>query len=231
MALADDLQTLRERVVTELTSAYDYYADTKSAWRIVHRSIATGHTFIVRNMTTGTITTHADLANRARGYIAKEVVESTFQQFISIFEGFYFELLRLWLTAYPQSLGKKTASFKSILELPDKAAIVDSVIRRELIEIVYDRPTEWFAYLNVKVQLGCPTPDEIEQIAEAKATRDIFVHNGGIANQMYQSKAGAKARFQPGQRMDIPEHYHRQTWELVHKLVLDLANAAIAKAT
>ena len=42
------------------------------------------------------------------------------------------------------------------------------------------------------VKLGCPTDDEIERIAEMKATRDLLIHNLGIANKTYLDKAGTK---------------------------------------
>lgn len=83
--------------------------------------------------------------------------------------------------------------------------------------------------MEEKAKLGCPTPDEIERIAEAKASRDVLVHSRGIAGKTYESKAGRLARYKDGQRIDIPEHYHRDTWELVRKVITDISNAAIAK--
>jgi hypothetical protein len=229
MALSEDIRTLRDQVLADLAAAHDYYADTKIAWRIVHKVIAAGHTITIRNMTTGTVTTQAELAAKARGYVTEQLTEATFQQFISIFENFYFALLLRWLTAYPHSLGKKMVDFKTILELPDKDAVTGLVVRKELNEVLYDRPTEWFAYLEDKAKLGCPSADEIERIAEAKASRDVLVHNKGIANKSYESKAGKLARFHEGDRIGIPEHYHRETWELIRKVVTDVSNAAIAK--
>jgi hypothetical protein len=182
MALSDDILTLPDQVLAELVAAHDYYTDTKIAWQMVHKMILAGHTVTFRNMTTGTVTTQVELATKARRYVTEQLPEATFQQFISVFEDFYFNLLRLWLTAYPQSLGKKTVDFKTILELPDKDAITGLVVRKELNEILYDRPTGWFAYLEDKAKLGCPTANEIERISEAKASRDVLVHNGGIAN-------------------------------------------------
>jgi hypothetical protein len=119
--------------------------------------------------------------------------------------------------------------FRKILDAPDKAAITLQVVNHELNEILYERPAEWFAYLESKVKLGCPTPDEIGKIAEAKASRDVLVHNRGVAGNTYGSKAGNLARYKDGQRIDIPEHYHRQTWELLRKVVTDISNAAIAR--
>jgi hypothetical protein len=56
-----------------------------------------------------------------------------------------------------------------------------------------------------------------------------LVHNGGVANKTYESKAGGLARYKGGERIEIPEHYHRETWELIRKVIADLSNAAIAK--
>ena len=113
----------------------------------------------------------------------------------------------------------------------DKDAITQFVVRKELNEVLYDRPTEWFAYLEDKAKLGCPAASEIERIAEAKATRDVLVHNRGIANKTYESKAGRLARFKGGDAIDLPEEYHRQTWSLLSKVVSDIAEAAIAKVS
>ena len=231
MTLSEDIGALRDQILADLAAAHDYYTDTKIAWRLVHKVIAAGHTITIRNMTTGTMTTQAELAVKARGYVTEQLTEATFQQFISIFENFYFDLIRLWLTAYPQSLGKKTVDFKTILELADTDAITRLIVRKELNEVAYERPREWFAYLEEKAKLGCPVANEIDRIAEAKASRDVLVHNKGFANKTYEFKAGNLARFHEGDRINIPEHYHRETWELIRKIVADVSNAAIAKAS
>jgi len=229
MALAEDIRALRDRALADLHAAHDYYTETKIAWRIVHKVVQAGHTFSIRNLITGTVTTQAELAGKARGYVAEQLAEATFQQFVAIFENYFFELLRLWLLAYPQNLIGKKVDFKAILDAPDKDAITFLVVSKELNELLYERPTGWFAYLEDKAKLGCPTADEIDRIAEAKASRDVLVHNRGVASKTYQSKAGKLARFQDGQRIDVPEPYHRKTWELIRKVITDISNAASAK--
>ena len=82
---------------------------------------------------------------------------------------------------------------------------------------------------NLKAKLGCPKPGEIDRIAEAKASRDVLVHNRGVANISYESKAGNLARYKAGQRIEISEHYHRETWDLIRKVIADVSGAAIAK--
>ena len=231
MALSDDIVALRGQVLADLTSAHDYYEDTKLAWSIVRDMIAAGEAIVSRNKTTGTVTNEVELAVKSRGYVTEQLAEATFQQFISIFENFYFDLLRLWLTAYPQSLGKKTVDFKTILEMPDKDAMIGAVVRDELNKVLYERPAKWFSYLEDLAKLDCPAPEEIERIAEAKASRDVLVHNKRTANKIYEAKEGKIARFHEGERLRIPDDYHRETWELIRKLVADLSDAAIAKSS
>ncbi len=229
MALSGDIRTLRNRILADLNAAHDYHEDSKAAWSIVAKAIVAGEKLSIQNVMTGTVTTEAGLAAKAQVYIVEHLSEGTFQQFLSIFEGFLHDFLAMWLTAFPGSLGGKTVSFKVVLEAPDKAAVVQSVILREVNELLYSRLSEWFQYLESKAQLGCPTEDEIEQLAEAKATRDVLVHNRGVANRTYVIKAGTLARVAEGVRIDVPEPYHRATWELLRKLVADICDSAIAK--
>lgn len=228
MALKGDLQTLRHRVLADLDAAHDYYTDTMIAWDIVNQYVAEGHTFSIRNRT-GTTTTQTDLTRKSQGYVLEQLTEATFQQFLSIFENFFLDLLRLWLMEYPRSLAGRKLDFKDVLDAPDKDAIAFRVVSKEVNDILYDRPAGWFDYLEEKAKLGCPTKDEIARIAEAKATRDVLVHNRGVANKTYESKAGNLARHKDGQRIDISEQYHRETWELLRKVVAEISDAAIAK--
>jgi hypothetical protein len=58
----------------------------------------------------------------------------------------------------------------------------------------------------------------------------VFVHGQGIANTFYVDKAGAFARAQPGKPLGIPGPYHQQSWDLICKLVRDIATDMAARA-
>jgi len=229
MALADDLQALRDAALEDLNAAHDYYAETTYAWRVLHNSIAAGRKFTIRSTITGTVSSQAQVAAKARRYIQGQLPEATFQQFLSIFESFFFDLLRLWLLAFPQNLFGKTVDFKAVHEAPNKETVTLLVIEEELNRVLYKPPRGWFAYLEERVKLGCPTADEIDRVVEAKASRDVLIHNRGIAGKIYESKAGQRARVKSGERIEISEQYHRENWELLRKVVTDIANAAVAK--
>ena len=233
MPLAGSLRDLSDRVQSDLTSARDYLEHTKAVWRLVEELAAQGQAVEFPLPQTGTTMTAPDMAARAEGYVGRYLNESVFQHFVALFEDFVFELLRLWLTAYPGGIpnkDKKTVDLAMVIDAPDREAILQAVIDRELNALKYERPTAWFRYLNDRVKLGGPTDEQIERLAEIKASRDILAHNRGVVNQTYLDKAGGRSRYQLGQRLEIPEPYLHDTWLLIRGMVQDLASSAIAKA-
>jgi hypothetical protein len=230
MALADDIQALTARTLSALEASHDYYTYTRRVWRLLQQIVKEGRKFTFRNLTTGTRVDEQVLLGRAQLYVTDYLMSSTFQHFVALYEDFFFELLRLWLLAYPLSLSRKQVEMGAVLRAPDKSAVVLAVVGKELNELKYEKLSDWFAYLERLVKLGCPTADEIEQLAEIKASRDILVHNNGIANATYISKAGNRARCNDGERLEIPEQYHRASWETTRKVIRDISAAAIARA-
>jgi hypothetical protein len=230
MPLADELARHRDLILGDLDAAHDYYTNTRAAWRIVRRYISDGGTVSVRNRSAGNVSTHHDLPAKAQLYVTEYLAVATLQQFVTLFEDFVFGVMRHWLLAYPQRLDRKQVPMSLVLSAADLAEVKLAAVNRELNELSYKRVRDWFAYLDDMVKLGCPTADEIDRLAEVKATRDVFVHNRGVASPTYEEKAGAKKRGKAGDKLDVPEHYHREGWELIKKVVSDVSAAAIAKA-
>jgi hypothetical protein len=229
VSFADDVRALKNRALTELTAAHDYHADTITAWQLLEQAILSGQTFSVTNSVTGTVTTQVEIAGKIRGYIADQHA-AMFQTFLVVFEAFFTDFLRAWLRAQPQYLmPTDPVDFPTIFHAADKGAIIDLVVERKVQGLFYKKPTEWFKYLDDKVQLGCPSVAEVGKLAEAKAARDVLVHNRGIVNEVYLSKSGTFARYVVGERITISEAYHREVWNLLQKIVADLADAMLAK--
>ena len=68
-----------------------------------------------------------------------------------------------------------------------------------------------------------------EPTANIKATRDILVHNRGMANAIYVSKSGGSARYTYGERLEIPGPYFLASWKLLAKVIRDLTDAIAKK--
>jgi hypothetical protein len=231
MPLRADLEAVRDQALATLDDTHDYYTYTQGAWRTLNLAVQRdGMVFSLQNLATVSTVSEKDLLARAQRYVAVDLSSGTLQQFVSTFENFLLEVLRLWLLAYPKSLSARNLSGREILSLPDKPAIVDALVEKELRDVFYDRPANWFEYLRQKVDVGAPLAPEAEQFAEIKATRDVLVHGRGIANAYYVEKAGRAARAQAGQPLDVTEQYHRASWELIRKLVSDIGTGMAAKA-
>lgn len=230
MALAEDVRALAASSVAELDAAHDYHAHTRTAWRLVQEVVARGGTFVARNPVTGTVADQKSFADLGQRYVSTYLAAATFQHFVAVFEDFVFGLLRLWLTAYPGSLSEKEIKFGLVLRAPDKDAITQAVVDRELNELKYERVSEWFVYLDRRAKLGVPEATLVEALAEIKASRDILAHNNGVVNAVYLAKAGSRARYREGERLEISEGYHRLSWETIKMVIRDLAEVAAAKS-
>ncbi|MBN2293747.1 MAG: hypothetical protein JXM70_15070 [Pirellulales bacterium] len=66
-------------------------------------------------------------------------------------------------------------------------------------------------------------------VDEIKASRDILVHNNEIVNSLYVDKSMGRARFSEGDKLELPESYHRESWQLIKQVVTDIADAAVNK--
>src|SRR4051812_26521581 len=107
MAVADDIQKLANRTLAALAASHDFYTFTTRVWRLVGEIVEDGRKFRFRNNATGSTVNEQTLLDREAHYRNEYLMSSTFQHFVSLFEDFFFDLLRLWLSAYPASLSKK----------------------------------------------------------------------------------------------------------------------------
>ncbi len=123
MALPGDIQDLASRTLSALDASHDYYTYTKRVWRLLQQIAKEGRKFTFRNQTTGTRVDEQVLLGRAQLYVTDYLMPSTFQHFVSLFEDFFFELLRSWLAAYPGSLSKKQVEMGAVLKAVDKVTI------------------------------------------------------------------------------------------------------------
>ena len=229
MALTDEITQLRDDCLSSLDASHNYFAHTKSAWRLVQQMVRQGHKVTIRNQATGDTVDEADLSGLAQDYVTGYLASATFQHFVSVFERFVFDILRAWLAEYPGSLSGNQLQFRTVLDAANKNEIVTAVVQKEVLGLAYKRVADWFAYLEKIAQLGCPTQDQIQRLAEIKASRDVLVHNNGIANSIYVDKSVGQARSADGDTLELPEHYHRESWQLIKQVVSDVAEAGINK--
>ena len=118
MGLAEDIRGVAGVALAALDDAHDYYTHTKRAWGLIRRVVREGRKFTFVNSQTKSRMDQRAILDRSRVYVKSNLASATFQNFVSIFEDFFFDLLRLWLAAYPGSLSKKQLEFWTVLNAP-----------------------------------------------------------------------------------------------------------------
>lgn len=239
MAAADEIRELTRRTGEELRRTSRYFEHTRDAWQAVTMLVDEGSPIQFTDSQTGAGMNGKDLAELSAGYIAGYLTESVFQHYITLFEEYTFGLLAAWLAEFPKGIagldddgakaGEKTVPLSFVVDNPDRDGILRAVIDRELDRLKYRRLTEWYEYLEDRARLKVPTKAQLELLSERKAARDLLVHNRGMANQTYRSKAGTAARFDIGVRIDVGGPYLSETLELITAVVTATSAAALQK--
>lgn len=97
-------------------------------------------------------------------------------------------------------------------------------------EIKYKSVGEWFAYLERLVSKCKFSDADLGKIAEAKATRDLLVHNAGIANKIYLQKAGQFARYKVGEEVGVDGDYTLDMWQLLSSVLITAIDCLIQQS-
>jgi hypothetical protein len=231
MPIGSDIQAILARAYRDLDATHDFFTHSQVAWRSFQDHVTKGYKFTSQNFATGTIIDQDGLVRLAAKYTEQYLATFTFRQFVSTFEVFLFDVLHLTLRHNPWQFAAKRLEFEVVLKAKDRDQVMSEVILKQLNELKYEKLRDWFDCLNKAVKLPCPSDDEIDALAEIKATRDLLEHNSGVVNDTYLRKAGKKARFPAGALIEIDEPYHLDSWRIIKKVVNDVASAATAKLT
>lgn len=135
-------------------------------------------------------------------------------QLVTIVETMLGDIVRAVVMRYPQKLsGKRTLSIQAVLESTSLEEVHLRATDALINELAYKSPTEFAdsmqGLLSVNL-LECPA---FHKYMEVKATRDIFIHNCGIANEVYVRKAGSHARVKAGIGLPADIQYFLESYE------------------
>jgi len=135
-------------------------------------------------------------------------------QLVTIVETMLGDVLRAVVARYPHKLGaKRTLSIQSVLESTSLEEVHIRATDTLLNELAYKSPAEFaesFQQLLSANLLECPA---FHWYMEVKASRDIFIHNRGIANDVYIRKAGSHARVKSGMGLPADIQYFLESYE------------------
>lgn len=231
---------LRDRTLEALADIVEFEAFTVLGYDLGAKQVATlpkDYTFTLpfaQRGPTGRLADRlvkpADVGDIFRRCSADLLHSLVFQQQVALFEHFLFDALRLLLIAEPKRLPRaKKIEYSVVVGAATTEDLLRELVDRELNELRYKTVAEWFEYYDTLVNGVSPTADEVHGLAEAKATRDLLVHNKGIVNRVYLRKAGIKARAAEGAQIPLDNKYSTAIWDLIAVVVAHIGDVLDAK--
>lgn len=238
--LVDDLRSIKKIIIDSFRDAMEFKAFTDLSYVLATEFAQiprNNRKFVLSHSKYGAavglsdqVIAISDMPNHFSTTKNKYFFSLIHQQQVSMFESLFFDIIRIILIDKPERLSKKKQiDYESILSSDTKEEIIVKLIDRELNEIKYKNVSNWLVYLDKLVTLTEVDAQKIEKIAEAKAARDILVHNAGIINQIYLNKSGGSARFSLNQEIDVSGNYTLDTWKILVEFLVYVVDSVILK--
>ena len=135
-------------------------------------------------------------------------------QLVATVEAMFGDVVRSLVLKYPQKLGSKRTI--PLCEVLEASSIEEMHLRAAdalLNDLSYKSPKEFAEAVEAIISfniLECPS---YHRYMEVKASRDIFVHNMGVANEIYLRKASTHARCKTGAVLPADPQYFLESYE------------------
>lgn len=135
-------------------------------------------------------------------------------QLVTTIEAMFCDILRLTLIEFPQKISnKRKLDFEIVLEAKSLDEIKFSLVNLVINELSYKSPKDFAEEFNKYVGINLLENPIFHKYIELKATRDIYIHNQGIANDIYLTKAETLSRVKSGQLLHVDIQYYLQSYE------------------
>ncbi|HEY6644019.1 hypothetical protein [Povalibacter sp.] len=133
---------------------------------------------------------------------------------VTIVEAMTEDLLRAVFLKYPHKVGSDTkVAVGSILECTSIEAVHAHAVETLLNRLAYKSPAEIADEVEKQMGINLLECGAFHRYMEIKATRDVYIHNRGMANKTYVRKAGQHARVQTGSFLPTDVQYFLESFE------------------
>lgn len=135
-------------------------------------------------------------------------------QLVTIIEAMFGDVVRSIVLKFPQKLGaKRSITMQAVLESKSIEEVHIRASDALLNELAYKSPQEFAEALNALLSINLLECPAFHKYMELKATRDIYIHNRGVANEIYLRKAGTHARVTAQQPLPVNIQYFLESYE------------------
>jgi len=158
--------------------------------------------------------TAEELREIAANAVANEIYYSVFVYVVAQVEVFFGDVLFEILSFDNRRLKTRVKGINHIsnievsevIDAPSREDLVAGIIQKELTSLFYASPALQMEYFQSVAGVSVPK-DLTNEWLEIKATRDIIVHNSGVANAVYLKKSDPIARAKDGELLPMDEKY------------------------
>jgi hypothetical protein len=148
-----------------------------------------------------------------------ELARNGIYQLITITETVLADCIRLILIQYPKKIGaKRTIALSTIFECPSLVAVHFAAVSALINELSYKSPREFAEVASEIFGFNILEIPAYHHFIEIKATRDVYIHDRGLANSVYCNKAGSHARVTQGQALPMNPKYFLDSHEYCMRL-------------
>ena len=140
---------------------------------------------------------------------------------VAVVEDYLVHVLSLLLTWYPEKLvvGERKVDVSMVIAAKSLDELLGDIIEKQIASASYSAPQEYFRYFENL--LSIELPDKVkDNYTEVKATRDVLIHNSGIANSLYRRKAEDLARAKEGEELPLNSDYFDQATRALKAVVV-----------
>ena len=135
-------------------------------------------------------------------------------QLVTTIETLLGDILKETLIQFPAKISnKKKLDYELVLGAKSLDEIKLAVVHSILNELAYKTPKEYGEEFEKYVGVKLLEQPIYHRYIELKATRDIYIHNQGKANDIYAAKADRLSRVKSGQFLPVNIQYFLQSYE------------------
>lgn len=155
-----------------------------------------------------------------------ELPRTAIYHLVTFTETMFLDIIQAIVLSYPKNLGEdKQISISTVLDCDTIESIHLAAVNSFLNKLAYSDSKKFVE--EVKRISGCNLLEipAYHRYIEMKATRDIFIHNKGIANKTYIQKSGSHARVMAGELLPINLNYFLSAYESCIQIAEHLQDA------
>ena len=135
-------------------------------------------------------------------------------QLVTIVEALLGDTVRLIVTKYPKKLGgKRTIPLELILQSVSLEEVHLKAVDALINDLSYLSPSDFADAVDKLFSVDLRECASFHRYIELKASRDVLIHNRGVANEIYLRKAGTHARVKSGHFLPVDIPYFLEAYE------------------